>query len=169
MSAPRHANLKEPDLQWSVSGAFLLTRFWFHAVQCPWWTKVERKNPRGADLLPVSRLLSANAVGFRSCTQAYARCEEYTQEGGSVAAGRARSSLSLAGRSMTPQTAGPICTQIIREEASLLGLSLSLTGRFSNSSRRFMWIRFSRLLIMTAHVRDAPGKGRTRRTMRGSS
>ena len=31
-----------------------------------------------------------------------------------------------------------------------------------------MWIGFSRLLIMTAHVLDTPGKGRTRRTMRGS-
>ena len=31
-----------------------------------------------------------------------------------------------------------------------------------------MWIGFPRLLIMTAHVRDIPGKGRTLRTMRGS-
>ena len=47
-------------------------------------------------------------------------------------------------------------------------LSLSLTCRFRNSSRRFMWIGFSRLLIMTEHVRDTPGRVRTRRTMRGS-
>ena len=32
-----------------------------------------------------------------------------------------------------------------------------------------MWIGFSRLLIMTVHVRDTPGKGRTLLTMRGSS
>ena len=37
-----------------------------------------RKNPYGSDLLPVSLFLSANAVGFRSCTQAFARCKEYT-------------------------------------------------------------------------------------------
>ena len=42
-------------------------------------------------------------------------------------------------------------------------LSLSLTGRFRNFSRRFMWIGFSWLLIMTAHVRDTPSKGRTRK------
>ena len=52
--------------------------------------------------------------------------------------------------------------------AGRVRLSLSLTCRFSNSSRRFMWRQFSRLLIMTAHVWDTPGKGRTRRTMRGS-
>ena len=56
------------------------------------------KKPRGAHLLPVSRLLSANAVGFRSCAEAFARCKEYTQGGGSFAAGRARLSLSLTGR-----------------------------------------------------------------------
>ena len=80
-------------------------------------------------------------------------------------------SLSLAGRSITPKTVGLICTPIMREEVSAgrACLSLSLTCRFCNSSRRFMWIGFSRLLIMTVHVRDTPGKGRTLLTMRGSS
>ena len=58
-----------------------------------------------------------------SCTQAYVRCKEYTPEGGSLAAGRAR-------------------------------LSLSLAGRFRNSSRRFMRMGFSRLL--TPPVTGAP-------------
>ena len=48
-------------------------------------------------------------------------------------------------------------------------LSLSLTSRFRIYSRRFKWIGFSSLLIMTAHLRDTSGKGRTRRrTMRAS-
>ena len=40
--------------------------------------------------------------------------------------------LALTGRSMTPQKVGPIRTPIMREEASLLGVSL--TGRFRNTS-----------------------------------
>ena len=40
-------------------------------------------------------------------------------------------------------------------------LSLSLTCSFLNSSRRFMWIGFSRLLIMTAHALDTLSKCRT--------
>ena len=68
--------------------------------------------------------------------------------------------------------AGPVCGRSSQSGWSFAAwharLSLSLTSRFHNSSRRFMWIGFSRLLIMIAHVLDTPGKGRTRRTTRGS-
>ena len=30
---------------------------WFQALQCPWWTKVEWKNPCGAYLLPASHII----------------------------------------------------------------------------------------------------------------
>ncbi len=75
-----------------------------------------------ASTWPVLWFLAANAVGSRSCTKALARCKEYTLEGGSFAAGRACLSLSLTSRSITPQTVGPICTPIMGEEASLLGV-----------------------------------------------
>ena len=122
--------------------------------------KWSRESPCGAGLLPVSWFLSANVVGFRSCTKDFAR--------------RPMQRVYLRGRKLRCWACSlePKPYRSLHNSsngwpdlhsnngggsfaAGRARLSLSLTCRFRNSSRRFM---FSRLLIMTAHVRDTPAR-----------
>jgi hypothetical protein len=63
--------------------------------------------------------------------------------------------LALTGRSITPQKVGPIRTPIMREEASLLGVSL--TGRFCNSSMENNVEKVFK--VTSAHVTGHPRQG----------
>ena len=84
----------------------------FHAVHCPWWTKVELQKPLWGQS-PVSIVVPVS----QSCL-----VPELYLEGGSFTSGHAHLSLSLTCHSITPQTVGPTCTLIVGEEALLLGV-----------------------------------------------
>ena len=134
-------------------------RVWFHAVHCPWWTKVERKKPLwgrspASIVVPVCQhsrvpeLYPLASFGLMHWQRVYLRGRKLRCWACSLEP-KAHQSLHNSSNGW-PDLHREYNNGGGSFAAGRACLSMSLTCLFRNSSRRFTWIGFSRLLMIMA-------------------